>query len=124
MSRGRESFHDRDHVVCFFVLRSRPNADHVRGPRHAAVWDTEQFPGLPGKGVGQDQASGLLPLPVTVGLGAPGTLRGTALVGARPWELEEKGALPVGAELTGPLSLLHMIPRNGKKLGYGHTVAS
>lgn len=50
VSRGNENFGDR--VVCFFVLRSRPDPDHMRRPWHAAVRDTEQFPGLPGNEVG------------------------------------------------------------------------
>lgn len=57
-SGGNESSSGR--VVYFFVLHSRPNPDRVCRPRHAAVRDTEQLPGIPGipgNEVGPDRAS-------------------------------------------------------------------
>ena len=74
-SGGDESFTDR--VVCFPVLQSRPNTDHVCRPRHAAVRDTEQFPGIPGNEVSQYQAFLPQSLPSTV------SLRG---LGDLPWD--------------------------------------
>lgn len=82
-------------VVCFFVLPSRPHADHVCGPWRATVWDTEQFPGLPGNEVNRDQA--FLPSVLVTVI----SLRGlrTALGGMRPWKLERESSLLLQARL-------------------------
>lgn len=87
VSGGNESF--SDHVVSF-VLQSRPNADHVCRPRHATVWDTEQFPGLPGNEVYQGRV--FLPpvLPVTISLRGPGGLPRSC-----PWKLEKGITVPL-----------------------------
>lgn len=62
-SRGHERLGDP--VVCL-CLQSRPNADHMCRPRHATVWDPEQFPGLPGNEISQGRAFCLLSLYLVV----------------------------------------------------------
>lgn len=69
-------------------------------PRRAAVWGTEQFPGIPGNEAAEIGPSCLQALPVAVSprelKDLPGTaLGGGGLGGGRHWKLEKGSALPL-----------------------------